>query len=437
KDVGYMGSDYYETPHIDRLASQGMQFTNAYSNAPNCAPTRACLMSGQYSPRHGVYTVGNPARGNTKLRKLVPTPNDTTLNGDIVTLAESLAGAGYVSASMGKWHLGNDPELGPVGQGFDVNIAGDEHGHPPAGYFAPYELPNVENAPEDEYLTDRLTDEAVEFIKTNQDRPFFLYLPHYSVHLPLHAKEKIIEKYRNKPASGGHNNPTYAAMIESTDYGIGRIMDTLESLGLEEDTVVVFTSDNGGHGNVTTMDPLRGSKGEIYEGGIRVPLAVKYPGHVAPGTQSDEPVISLDFYPTLLEWADADSPENQVLDGRSLVPLLEQREDSLDRYALYWHFPAYLQPYNRRQFPWRISPCSSIRKGDWKLIEFFEYGTLELYNLAEDIGETNNLSEDMPEKTKELLTDLRAWREQIHAPVPTEPNPDYAPEEVTIDDLFS
>ncbi|MBD3274032.1 MAG: sulfatase-like hydrolase/transferase, partial [Candidatus Marinimicrobia bacterium] len=207
KDVGYMGSDYYETPHIDRLASQGMQFTNAYSNAPNCAPTRACLMSGQYSPRHGVYTVGNPARGSTKLRKLVPTPNDTTLNGDVVTLAESLAGAGYVSASMGKWHLGNDPELGPVGQGFDVNIAGDEHGHPPAGYFAPYELPNVENAPEDEYLTDRLTDEAVEFIKTNQDRPFFLYLPHYSVHLPLHAKEKIIEKYRNKPASGGHNNP--------------------------------------------------------------------------------------------------------------------------------------------------------------------------------------------------------------------------------------
>ncbi|MEJ2050804.1 MAG: sulfatase, partial [Calditrichota bacterium] len=338
KDVGFMGSEYYETPVIDRLASQGMHFTNAYSNAPNCAPTRACLLSGQYGPRHGVYTVGTAERGDTRLRKLIPTPNKTTLDSDIITIAEALKPAGYVSASIGKWHLGDDPKLGPVSQGFDVNIGGDHNGHPPAGYFSPYHLPNLDNAPQGEYLTDRLTNEALRFIERNQDHPFFLYLPHYAVHKPVQAPESIVEKYRNKPGSHGQNNPEYAAMIESVDTNIGRILHTLEELHLAENTVVVFFSDNGGHGNVTSMEPLRGSKGMIYEGGIRVPLIVRWPGRISSGTVCKVPVIGLDFYPTILEMAGVDLPD-QVLDGESLVPLLRGGQQ-LRRDAIFWHFPA-------------------------------------------------------------------------------------------------
>jgi len=429
KDVGFMGSRYYETPNIDKLASQGMHFTNAYANAPNCAPTRACLLSGQYSPRHGVYTVGTPERGDTRLRKLIPTPNERTLDPRIVTIAEALKPAGYVSASIGKWHLGTDPKLGPIGQGFDVNIAGDQHGHPPAGYFSPYELPNVENAPEGEYLTDRLTAEALNFIEENHDRPFFLYLSHYAVHMPIQAPESLIEKYRQKAGTEGQNDPDYAAMIENVDTNIGKVLDKLDELDLTENTVVVFFSDNGGHGNVTTMSPLRGSKGQIYEGGIRVPLVARWPGVIQLNSTSDVPVIGLDFYPTFLEMAGIDTSSEQPLDGQSLVPLLRGTGD-LNREALYWHFPAYLEPYNNEQWPWRITPCSAIRKGDWKLIEFFEYEELELYNLREDIGEQRNLSEQNPEEVKELLQDLRSWRKEMQAPVPNMLNPDYEPRAV-------
>ncbi len=432
KDVGFMGSKYYETPNIDRLAKQGMVFTNAYANAPNCAPTRACILSGQYTPRHGVYTVGTSERGPAALRKLIPIPNRTTLPREVVTIAEALKPAGYVSASIGKWHLGSDPEFGPRAQGFDVNVAGNAAGSP-RSYFSPYRNKDLPDGPKGEYLTDRLTDEALKFIEANKSKPFFLYLPHYAVHTPLRGKQELVEKYRQKPPADGQRNPVYAAMIESVDQSVGRIMAKLDELGLAENTVVVFFSDNGGVGGyrelgimqneITSNAPLRGGKGMLYEGGIREPMVVRWPAAVKPGTVCHEPVIGIDFYPTFLEIAGVDPPAGHVLDGESLVPLLKQT-GKLKREAIFWHFPAYLQARNGT---WRTTPAGVIRQGDFKLIEFFEDGTLELYNLSEDIGEKNNLAQKMPDKVRELHERLVRWREEIGAPVPTERNPKYNP----------
>ena len=229
KDVGFMGSSYYETPNINKLASEGIYFTNAYANAPNCAPTRACLLSGQYSPRHGIFTVGTSERGQSKFRKLLPTPNNTILDKDNITFAEILQQNGYTTASIGKWHLGEGAETGPIGQGFDVNVGGNTAGRPQS-YFSPYKNPNLSDGPEGEYLTDRLTDEAIGFIEKNRNKPFFLYLPHYAVHTPIQAQKNLIEKYEKKQANEIHNNPVYAAMIESMDSGIGRIVKNWQSL---------------------------------------------------------------------------------------------------------------------------------------------------------------------------------------------------------------
>jgi len=428
RDVGFMGSEYYETPNIDKLAGQGMVFTNAYSNAPNCAPARACLLSGQYSPRHGVYTVGSSSRGKSKQRKLIPIENTTDLDSNIVTIAEAIKPAGYVSASIGKWHLGNDPELGPVGQGFDVNVGGYSAGHPVKGYFVPYNNPELPDGPQGEYLTDRLTDEALNFIEANKNQPFFLYLPHYAVHTPLQAKAEIIEKYKEKPGSNGQNNPKYAAMIESTDEGVGRILDKLDELGLAEDTIVFFFSDNGGVKNITSNEPLRGGKGMLYEGGIREPMAVRWPGVVEPGTTCDTPVIGVDLYPTIVRMTGARRPRGKLLDGVSIVPLLMGQSD-LEREAIFWHFPAYLQgkAEGARDPHFRTRPAGAVRVGDFKLIEYFEDGDLELYNLADDISEQNNLVDSMPEKATELHQIMLAWRKEVNAPVPTELNPEYDP----------
>jgi len=431
KDVGYMGTQYYETPNIDRLAKQGMVFTNAYANAPNCAPTRACLMSGQYSPRHGIYTVGNADRGVDSLRKLIPIENETVLDTSVVTIAEALNRAGYFSASMGKWHLGDPPTNGPESQGFNVNIAGSHWGHPFHGYFSPYKNPALEDGPKGEYLTDRLTQEAVEFLRNNEDTSFFLYLPYYSVHTPIQAKEQEIEKFRKKEPWDGHNNPVYAAMIHSVDRGVGRLMKTLNELNLKENTIVIFYSDNGGMGGykendiiqreITSHDPLRGGKGMFYEGGIRVPLVVRWPGKVEPGSKCETPVISTDFYPTFLDLAGINKKEEKILDGKSILPLLKQ-EDNFKREALYWHFPAYLQG-NKGTF--RTRPVSVVRSGNYKLLEFFEDDRLELYNLEEDIGEENDLSNEIPDKTQELHQKLEKWRQDIGAPVPQKKNPLY------------
>ncbi len=425
RDVGFMGSKFYLTPNIDRLASRGMVFTRAYANAPNCAPTRACLMSGQYTPRHGVYTVGNSDRGQTQRRKLIPIANTTTLNPKIVTLGESLKAAGYVTASMGKWHLGNDEQTCPEAQGFDVNVGGTARGHP-QGYFSPYHNAKLPDGPKGEYLTDRLTDEAIKFISGNADgpRPFFLYLPHYAVHTPIQAKPEKIAKYKSRPADRGQDNATYAAMIESTDDGVGRILAKLDELKIADNTLVVFFSDNGGHGGVTSNAPLRGAKGMLYEGGIREPMIVRWPGKVKPGAKCDEAVIGVDFYPTLLDVAGAPAPAGQVLDGVSIVKLMTEGK-SLGREAIFWHFPCYLQGSQPDGF--RTRPAGAIQMGDFKLIEFFEDGRLELYNVAEDIGETKDLAATMPDKTRQLHDALIAWRKKVNAPVPTKPNPRYDP----------
>ncbi len=427
RDAGFMGSRYYRTPAIDRLAAEGMVFSDAYAAAPNCAPSRACLLSGQYTPRHGVYTVNSSERGRARDRRLVPTPNRTELDPAIVTIAEVLGEAGYRCASLGKWHLGTGPETGPLGQGFDVNVGGNERGHP-ASYFSPYSNPDLPDGPAGEYLTDRLNAEAVRFIEANAERPFFLYLTHYAVHTPLQAPEDLVASCRERESDGGHRNPTYAAMIERVDAGVDRIVKTLQELGLERETVIIFFSDNGGHGRVTSMAPLRGSKGMLYEGGIRSPMIVHWPGVIATGTRCPEPVIMVDFYPTLCELAGVDPPAGQPCDGVSLIPLL-RGADRLASHPLFWHFPAYLEAYADTGGPWRTTPAGAVRRGDFKLIEFFEDGRLELYNLREDIGETRNLAHDMPARRDELHALMRQWRRDLSAPVPDEPNPLYQPAE--------
>ncbi len=431
RDVGFMGSRYYETPHVDGLAAQGMVFTNAYANAPNCAPSRASLMTGQYTPRHGIYTVNSAARGPSRLRRIVPPENKTTLDLEAVTLAEALRDAGYATGHFGKWHLGGAGHL-PTDQGFDVNVAGREYGSPP-GYFYPYanrtnQLGDLQTGGADgEYLTDRLTDEALRFMEDHsEERPFFLYLSHYAVHTPLRAKEEIVERYRTKEGSDGHDNPVYAAMVASVDESVGRVLAKLDELGLSDNTVVIFYSDNGGYGPATSMAPLRGSKGMLYEGGIREPLVVRWPGHVAPGSSSDTPVIGTDFYPTLLAMAGAGLPVAHELDGVSLLPILT-RGGALRERPIFWHFPAYLEADRSVEGPWRTTPAGAVRFGDFKLIEFFEDGRLELYDLARDIGEEHNLANEMPDKTRELHDLLLDWREAVNAPVPTERNPAYDP----------
>ncbi|MCK4293209.1 MAG: sulfatase-like hydrolase/transferase [Planctomycetes bacterium] len=440
RDVGFMGSEYYETPNIDELVGEGMVFTNAYANAANCAPTRACFLTGQYSPRHGVYTVGNSARGSSSDRRLIPIANDTTLDSHHITIAEVLKPAGYVSVSIGKWHMGTDPDLGPIGQGFDVNVGGFSAGSPPGGYFSPYKNPELPNGPDGEYLTDRLTDEALKFIDANKDRPFFLYMTHYAVHTPIQAKADLIAKYQDKPPSHGQDNPKYAAMIDSVDQGIGRMMDKLDELELTDNTVVFFFSDNGGYVGATSNQPLRGFKGTFYEGGIREPMFVKWPGVVKPGTTCDTPVISTDFFPTILEMAGAKKPPGKTLDGESIVTLLK-RQTTLNREAIFWHFPAYLQGNvpGARDSKFRTRPVAVVRKGGWKLLLFLEEWVLdggqskidtnnavELYNLADDISETNNLANTNKAKRDELLNLLIDWQNSVGAPVPTTPNPDYS-----------
>ena len=411
KDLSFMGSKYYETPRIDKLAGEGVVFTSAYSNAPNCAPTRACLMSGQYSPRHGIYTVGTSERGSSKRRKLIPTANTTQLGREHVTLAEALKPAGYSCACIGKWHLGTKAPYRPQDRGFDVAYERSKRSH------------WMEDG---QYLTDRLTDEALTFIDDNHNKPFFLYLSHHAVHTPIQAKPELVKKYEHKPPSGPHKDPTYAAMIESVDQSVGRVLDKLDELDLADNTAVFFFSDNGGYGNATMMPPLRGSKGMLYEGGIRVPAIVRWPGASSPRRSCDTPVIGVDFYPTMLEMAGASRPAGYTLDGESLVPLL--KGGSLKRKAIFWHYPVYLEPYNDDQWPWRTTPASAVRQGDWKLIEFFEDGRLELYNLKDDIGENNNLAMARPEKTRELHKLLLAWRTSVSAPVPTQRNPEFDPE---------
>ena len=423
KDTGVYGSGFYETPNIDQLASEGMLFTQAYASAANCAPSRATLMSGLYHPRHYIYTVASSERGAAEDRKIIPTPNTQTLADSIFTLAELFRQQGYRTAHFGKWHLGEDPRT----QGFDINVAGSQRGSPGRdGYFSPYNVEPLEDGPEDEYLTDRLTTEAIDFLQASQDSSFFLYMPYYTVHTPLQGKETLIRKYEAKEGDSLQSNAIYAAMVEAMDQNVGRLLSALDSLGLAENTMVVFTSDNGGIRAISSQEPLRAGKGSYYEGGIRVPMIIRWPGNTEAGSKSDLPVSNLDFFPTFRE-VFGQNQEEKILDGQSLVPILTQ-EDGFSERPLYWHFPIYLQAYDTikddgRDPLFRTRPGSVVRQGKWKLHEYFEDGGLELYNLEEDIGERNNLAEEMPDKTQEMYQLLNDWRARTNAPVPTEPNP--------------
>ncbi|MHC4753955.1 MAG: sulfatase [Planctomycetota bacterium] len=417
---GYSGSRYYETPNLERLTAEGMQFTDGYAACPVCSPTRASIMTGKYPARiHVTDWINGHKRRNAKLN--IP---DWThyMRLEEVTIAESLKAAGYATCHVGKWHLGDDPVYWPENQGFDINKGGWKVGAPrgKGKYFTPYGNPRLEDGPPGEYLTDREAMEAVKFIEQNKKQPFFLYLAHYAVHAPIIAKQNIIDKYKAKPTTPEHSNAKYAAMIQSMDEALGGVMDKLEELKIADNTIVIFTSDNGGllWRKITNNSPLRGGKSQAYEGGIREPLVIKWPGVVKPGSVCSEPVISTDFYPTILEIASLPPKPAQHTDGLSLVPLLKQK-GSLNREAIYWHYPHY-HPQNR------YGPFGAIRKGRWKLIEYYEDMNVELYNLADDLGEKIDLAETNPSKAKELRDMLHAWRASVDAQMPS-PNPAYTP----------
>ena len=421
-DVGYnQTTELLETPNIDRLAQQSMRFDNAYAGAANCAPSRAVLMSGQYGPRHGIYTVSPSARGEAKARKLIPIRNERGLKPEVITLGETLKTAGYSTGHFGKWHLGADPDT----QGFDHNIAGSGMGMT-RHYFSPYELQNIVDGPQDEYLTDRLTDEVIDWVKAEKDAPFFAYVPYYTVHTPFQAPSEIVAKYRAKGIKSDAE-ATYAAMVEKMDASVGRILAALDEEGLARDTIVIFTSDNGGYRMPSFPSPIRAGKGSYYEGGLRVPLVVRWPDKIAPGVHNT-PVINADFYPTLMKLAQAQRPA-QVLDGKDLSGLL-LGEEMVDSRDLFWHFPVYLQAHNgptdQAQDPlFRTRPGTAMRSGDWKLIHYFENDDYELYDLATDVAERTNLAEAKPVVLRALQQKMEAWRKDTGADIPAQLNPEY------------
>lgn len=422
-DVGFNRAKYYETPNLDRLAAAGITFSNAYANAANCAPTRASILSGQYTPRHGILTVGASNRGDQRAQQLIPVPNQSVLDTGTFSVAEMLKTADYHTAFIGKWHIGDHLETSPLAHGFDYTLAGWERGSPQS-YFSPYKNPALEDGPDGEHLTDRLTDEAMAYMQRQQERenPFFLYLSYYAVHAPFEAKDSLVAKYRQKaPAVGGRDNPIYAAMIETLDDNIGRLHQFLEQKGLLKNTILVFWSDNGGSFRATVNDPLKGAKGMPYEGGIRVPAFVYAPNFFPEARTVETPVISTDLYPTFAEWAGASPPDDYPLDGVSLAPLLSGQE--LRERAIFWYAPVYLP--GSGDYAFRMVPSAILRKGDYKLI--WEYGTgrTRLYNLRKAPGETSDLSQQHPELNRQLLRELKGWHQSTDAEIPAQSNPEY------------
>jgi arylsulfatase A-like enzyme len=486
-DLGCYGSSFYETPRIDQLAEEGVRFTNAYAACHVCSPTRASILSGQYPARMGL-TDWLPGRKNFQFQKLKNvTPVQHLPYGQNNTFPAVMQANGYKTAIIGKWHLGED-SASCERQGFDLHIpSGWLKGWPAKGYFSPYGMPGLEDGPEGEYLTDRLTAEAINFMTENKDNPFLLYLSHYAVHDPIQGRPDLVDKYEQKlkqmPLPEGapyilegnpddesplsekernkllqqkqyegfsvlpnrtvkikqhQDNVQFAAMVQSLDESVGRVLDKLKELGLEEHTIVIFYSDNGGmsaanFGNPTrviqptVLDkffstsnlPLRGAKGWLYEGGVRVPMIIKCPRDGEKDIANDTPVISTDFYPTILDILGLSSGKH-IADGTSLVPLLKKQEKISDR-AIYWHFPHYSNHGMQ-------SPGGAVRYGDYKLLEYFENNTVQLFNLAVDPGEQVDLSHTQQEKASELRAMLHQWRKEIKGQMP-QSNPDYVPAE--------
>ena len=480
RDIGCFGSQFHETPHLDRFAAKGVRFTGAYAACHVCSPTRASILTGKYPARLGL-TDWISGRRDFPFQKLRNVKSRQHLPYEEQTLAETLKQHGYRTAAIGKWHLGSEPS-GPTAHGFDVDIPQGHAGGAPRTFHAPFKLRGLEDKPGD-YLTDRLTDEAIQFIEADSERPFFLYLAHFAVHDPIQGRKDLVEKYRRKlarapgpegpafllegnpdderplsrdqlaalaerPGFSGfsvlpqrtvkikqhQDNIEFAAMVEAVDDSFGRIMAKLDELELDENTIVIFFADDGGmsganFGNPkrivksdrldaafsTSNLPLRGAKGWLYEGGVRVPMIVSWPGRDRPGSVCDEPIMSTDFYPSLLEMADLPAMPQQAVDGRSFVPALTGQ--ALERGAIFWHFPHYSNHGMQ-------SPGGAIRDGDFKLLEYFENGSIQLFNLREDIGEQNNLAETDPARAAKMLARLHAWRKEVSAET-MHPNPEY------------
>jgi arylsulfatase A-like enzyme len=430
KDVGCYGSNYYKTPNIDRLAARGVRFTNGYAACAVCSPTRAAILTGKYPARLMLTEWLPSGRWNPKA-KLRSGRFLRALPLEEITLAEALRKGGYRTLHVGKWHLGGPPFSLPPQHGFDVNVGGSEHGAP-GHYFYPYtgswKIPTTNervqkitlpNGKEGEYLTDRLTSEALALIEQDHEKPFFLHFSHYAVHTPFQAKENITKKYEKIPEAKRQGKPVYAAMVQSVDESVGRVMNALKKLNKLKDTLVIFTSDNGGFAKATNHAPLRGNKGCYYEGGIRVPFIIHWPAVAKAGHVSNVPVISMDLYPTCLTAAGLPPHPAQHRDGLNLLPLAKG-SGTLKRDALYWHYPHY------NSHPSSV-PSSVLRKGDWKLIETFDPEGVELYHLGRDLSETTNLAASEPAKLAELRQELNDWRQKVGAEK-MEPNPDYQKE---------
>lgn len=433
RDVGYAGAEFFETPNIDRMASMGMVFRDAYSGGPNCAPTRACLMTGTYTPRHHIYTPGGQAKGNPAFMKLfVPAKErkdrklnsqaakqfevTNQLNPDFVCIPEVLKDAGYVSARLGKWHLGTDT------QGFDLSSS-DGEGGPGGSFYGEVDV------------AEKLTDRAIQFMEENKEGPFFLYLAHWDVHTPHKAYADVVKRYEEKlkqvPVGQRMNiKPEYAGMIEAVDKSVGRVLKKVEELGIGRNTLIVFTSDNGGMSSVSQLDPLRGEKGSLFEAGVRVPCIMLWDGHIQPGSISATPITSVDYLPTFARLSGAPLPNAQPVDGDDLSPLMEGK--AISERSIFWHYPLYLRGRGLaieltggRTYSWRGFPSTSLRRGDYKLVEFHETDTVALYNLRKDPAESRDLAKQMPELTAKLRAELDAWQAQVDAPVPNIPNPEY------------
>ena len=436
-DLGCYGSTFYDTPNLDRLAKGGTRFTQAYAACPVCSPTRASIITGKYPARmattdwFGAPQPDNVGKHRTKDKPLLPAPYNEQVAPEEVTIAEALKEAGYATFFAGKWHMGGEGFF-PEDQGFDINKGGHHRGSPPGGYFAPFKNPKLEDGPEGEHLPARLAEETAKFMRDSGDKPFLAYLSFYSVHTPLQGREDLVEKYKARAEKLPEDrvvwgeegerklrlvqdHAVYGAMVEAMDDAIGRVLDELDELGIADNTVVFFMSDNGGlstsEGHPTSNLPLRAGKGWLYEGGIREPMMMRGPG-VAKGEVCDVPVTSTDFYPTILDLAGLPPRPDQHVDGLSIVPLVQKA--TIEDRPLFWHYPHYGNQGG--------SPGAAIRDGDWKLIEFFEDGRYELYNLAEDVGEKNNLADTQPDRVKDLAAKLHAWQKNVGARFPS-PNP--------------
>lgn len=434
-DLSCYGSTFYETPHLDALAGSGMRFAQACAACPVCSPTRASIMTGRHPVRVGItdWIPGQTVNPDASHRFLQIEDRDQ-LPLEEITLAEILRTAGYQTFFAGKWHLGGAGYL-PTDQGFETNLGGAHWGQPPAGYFAPWKNPYLHEKYAGEYITERLTEESVSFIR-NRDpsRPFLLFLSHYDVHTPIHKDKKHFGYFETKRSKIDTESPPinerrgvsrsrqdhaeYASMVSAIDDSVGQIVAALRDSGLEDSTTIIFTSDNGGlctlrHEGPTSNLPLRSGKGWLYEGGIRVPMIVRVPGMTTTGCVSQTPVVSTDYFPTILELAKINVPPNLILDGKSFVPQLQNNASGETR-ALFWHYPHYHGSL------W--TPGAAIRLGDWKLIEFYEFGDAELYNLATDPGELRNLAAAEPDRFDKMRQQLRDWQTELHARMPR-PNP--------------